>query len=100
MVTAVKYLFLSVFLFFGMTSHAFAEIDSSFDPPGWLKFEGDHFVVLCPSGNDEEMAHGILNQAEDYYNSIADDIGYSRYHNFWTWDNRVKIILFDDKDDY
>ncbi len=61
---------------------------------GWLKFEGDHFVVLCASSDDEDMAHDILNHAEDYYNDIADDIGYSRYHNFWTWDNRVKIILF------
>jgi len=83
-----------------MTIAAHADIDASFDPAGWLKFEGDHFVILCASSDDEEMAHDILNHAEDYYNDIADDIGYSRYHNFWTWDNRVKIILFHDKDSY
>ncbi len=57
-------------------------------------------MVLCASSDDEDMAHDILNHAEDYYNDIADDIGYSRYHNFWTWDNRVKIILFHDQESY
>jgi len=74
--------------------------DASFDPEGWLKFEGDHFVVLCPPGIDEDEAHAVLDHAEDYYNDIADDIGYTRYQNFWTWGNRVKIIIFGDKDTY
>ena len=91
--------FLLVFLFFGMTVKAQA-IDASFNPPGWLTFEGDHFVVLCPSSDDEEAAHAILNHAEEYYNDIADDIGYSRYQTFWTWNNRVKIILFEDQTSY
>jgi len=75
-------------------------IDDSFEPPGWFKAEGDHFVVLYPLSEDEDTAQGILNHAEDYYNDIADDIGYSRYHNFWTWNNRVKIILFEDHGSY
>jgi hypothetical protein len=87
-------------VFFGMTAQALAGIDSSFDPSGWLKFEGDHFVVLCATSDDEDLAHDILDHAEEYYNSIADDIGYSRYHNFWTWDDRVKIIVFPDLPSY
>jgi hypothetical protein len=83
-----------------MTAQVRAGIDSSFDPAGWLKFDGDHFVVLCASSDDEDLAHDILDHAEDYYNSIADDIGYSRYQNFWTWDDRVKIILFPDLQSY
>lgn len=57
-------------------------------------------MVLCSSSDDEELSHDILNRAEDYYSEIADDIGYSRYQNFWTWDNRVKIILFHDRQSY
>ena len=97
----MKQIFLLVaILFFCMAGQARAGIDASFDPPGWLKFKGDHFVVLCAGSADEDMAHDILNHAEDYYRDIADDIGYSRYHNFWTWDNRVKIIFFPDQDSY
>ena len=95
----VRYLFLTAFLFFGMVGQAGA-IDDSFEPAGWLNVKGDHFVVLYPVRDDEEMAHGILDHAENYYNNIADDIGYSRYQNFWTWNNRVKIILFGDQASY
>ena len=91
---------LIVVLFFGMTPQARSGIDGSFDPAGWLKFKGDHFVVLCASGEDEDLANSVLNHAEDYYHDIADDIGYSRYQNFWTWDDRVKIILFPDQGSY
>ena len=96
----MKIFFLFTFLFFVMTAHAKAGIDSSFDPSGWLKFEGDHFVVLCASSDDADTAQDILNHAEDYYHDIADDIGYSRYQNFWTWDNRVKIIFFHDHESF
>lgn len=57
-------------------------------------------MVLCATSGDEDQAHDILDHAEDYYRNIADDIGYSRYHNFWTWDDRVKIILFPDLQTY
>src|SRR5271170_7898738 len=83
-----------------MTARAHAGIDASFQPAGWLSSEGDHFVVLYPTSDDEDMAHDILNHAEEYYNDIADDIGYSRYQNFWTWNNRVKIIFFPDQASY
>jgi len=94
-----RYILLFIFLFFGISNHAWA-FDSSFEPPGWLKFDGDHFEVLCSSSDDEDLAHDVLNHAEEYYIDIADDIGYSRYQNFWTWDNRVKIILFPDQQSY
>ncbi len=87
-------------MFFVIPANTRADVDDSFNPQGWLSFSGDHFVVLCASSDDEELAHEVLNHAEDYYHDIADDIGYSRYHNFWTWNNRVKIILFPDKDSY
>jgi len=57
-------------------------------------------VVLYATSDDEEMSHGILDHAEDYYRDIADDIGYARYQNFWTWNDRVKIILFPDRQSY
>ena len=95
----MKHLWLAT-IFFGLTLNAWGSIDANFEPPGWLKFEGDHFVVLCPPASDEDNARAILDHAENYYNNIADDIGYTRYQNFWTWGDRVKIILFGDQDSY
>lgn len=44
----------------------------------------------------QDFAENTARKAEDYYNSIADDLGYARYSNFWKWENRVKIFIFPD----
>ncbi len=93
------HILLSLFLFFTISFKAYA-IDSSFEPEGWLQLKGDHFVVLYSLRDDGDAARTVLNRAEEYYRNIADDIGYSRYRNFWTWENRVKIILFHDQNSY
>lgn len=36
----------------------------------------------------------MLQRAELYYNKVAAHIGYSRYQDFWTWDERVKIVVY------
>ncbi|MBF0505010.1 MAG: hypothetical protein HQL14_07905 [Candidatus Omnitrophica bacterium] len=95
----MKYL-LIFFIFLALSVRAWGGVDANFDAPGWLKFEGEHFTVLCPPGSDEEQARAVINRAERYYENIADDIGYTRYHNFWTWGNRVKVIIFNDETSY
>ncbi len=96
----MKFLIILTLWFFGTATQLWADIDDSYNPPGWQALKGDHFVVLYPSSSDEELAHEILDHAENDYTGIADDIGYARYQNFWTWNNRVKIILFDDQASY
>jgi len=53
--------------------------------------------VLFPSQEQSLFARRILKEAERYYKDIAEEIGYTRYGNFWTWDDRARIILFPDK---
>jgi len=96
----LRHLFLTFFLFFVTIAIAHASIDDSYSPTGWIETKGDHFVVLCATQEDEEWARDILNHAESYYNDIADDIGYVRYQNFWTWEKRVKIVLFRSQESY
>ena len=64
----------------------------------WQNFKGKHFIVLYQSSADKSEAKKILRSAEKYYGSIGRKIGYTRYSNFWTWDDRVKIILFPTKE--
>ena len=59
-----------------------------------------HFIVYYSSKNESAFAREVLRRAEDYYHKIADRIGYSRYSNFWTWEERVKIIVFPDQNSY
>ena len=60
---------------------------------GWQEIRGDHFIVFYMS--DEAFAKQIAYKAEAYYTQIASDLGYARYSNFWQWDSRVKIYVYD-----
>jgi hypothetical protein len=42
-------------------------------------------------------ASQVLSKAEEYYDKIAYQIGYSRYSDFWTWEDRVKVFIFPDQ---
>jgi hypothetical protein len=62
------------------------------------EIKGDHFIVHYLS--DEQFASDVLRSAESYYKEIAKELGYGRHSEFWTWEKRVNIILFDDKQSF
>jgi hypothetical protein len=59
---------------------------------GWEELKGDHFLIYYTRG--KKFAKTTLDKAEDYYKKIADDLGYARHSDFWSWDNRVKIYIY------
>jgi hypothetical protein len=64
----------------------------------WKEAKGEHFLVYFTQ--NELVANDVLKKAEVYYRDIAIDLGYPRYSDFWTWDNRVKIYIYPDHDSY
>jgi hypothetical protein len=64
----------------------------------WREKGGDHFIIYYDEG--ERFAKEVLDNAEVYYRRIATGLGYPRYSDFWTWDNRVKIYIYPDKESY
>ncbi len=64
----------------------------------WQELKGKHFIVHY--AQDKRDAQGILNKANNYYGSIAREIGYPRYSDFWTWNNRVKVYIYPDHASY
>ena len=64
----------------------------------WQELKGEHFVIYF--FQDNKFAKDVLNKAEEYYDKIANDLGYARYSNFWAWDKRVKIYIYPDRDSY
>ncbi len=61
----------------------------------WLQLTSDHFIVYFTQGDD--FAQQVLDQAEKDYQSIAVNLGYARYSEFWTWDKRAKIYIYPDQ---
>lgn len=64
----------------------------------WKIFKSTHFLVFYRQASLELLDQLTL-KAEGYYNEITDDLGFNRF-NFWTWDNRAKIYLFDTQEEY
>ena len=64
----------------------------------WKVIKGEHFLVYY--GDNKKFAREVLSRAEKYYNKIAVDLGYSRYDNFWRWDDRVKIYIYQTREDF
>jgi len=87
----LKILFLFYFCGFCLANFAFSQ------ESGWQNIKGKHFIVLYHGDKDKAEAKKISRMAEKYYGSIGRKIGYTRYSNFWTWNDRVKIFLFPDK---
>jgi hypothetical protein len=72
---------------------------------GWEEVKGTHFIVCYDpstvnppgsgySGDISRFASDILDRAERYYTRIAADLGYARASEFWTWDKRVRILIY------
>jgi len=77
----------------------------------WKELKGEHFIVYYApqpretSNSDvqatpESFANTVLFEAERYYQRIASNIGYARSSEFWTWEKRVKIYIYPDRDSY
>lgn len=64
----------------------------------WHTHKSTHFIVYYKSA-PEDFLEGLVGKSEDYYNNIAEDLGFRRY-DFWLWDNRAKIYIYDDAQEY
>ena len=63
----------------------------------FFEVTSEHFRAKYTLESERDTVQSVLRRAEDYYIRVADDIGYSRYEDFWTWDRRVVIILYPDQ---
>ena len=84
----------SLFIFFVFWAHPSRAAEN------WEEIKGKHFVVYFYPLRNREIADTVLRRAEDYYQKVGSQIGYTRYYNFWTWDERVRIVLFPDQQSF
>ncbi|MBN1870239.1 MAG: hypothetical protein JW847_06680 [Candidatus Omnitrophica bacterium] len=64
----------------------------------WQEMKSEHFIVYYIG--EQDFAKDVLRQSEIYYKRIANELGYQRYSGFWTWDHRVKIYIYPDKETF
>jgi hypothetical protein len=64
----------------------------------WQEFRSEHFIIYYKEAPMNFIQH-VSDRAEGYYNKIADELGFTRY-NFWLWENRAKIYIYNNIKDY
>jgi hypothetical protein len=65
----------------------------------WQKHATDHFIIYYHKEIPKDYVDEVATKAEEYYQSIAANLGFSRYE-FWLWDKRAKIYIFKDAKTY
>ena len=94
------------FIFLLINSLAYGQV--------WQEQKSDHFILFFQPASEalnstnqtgntlevEGFSKEVLRKSEVYYDRIADDLGYPRTSEFWTWDKRVKIYLYPGHDDF
>ncbi len=66
----------------------------SFAANNWNISKSTHFIVYYQKAPND-FVDKVVSAAEDDYNKIADGLGFRRY-DFWLWDDRGKIYIYDD----
>ena len=64
----------------------------------WKELRSIHFIIYYKE-TSRDFLYKLRNYAEDYYQDILEDLGFRR-SEFWTWENRAKIYVFDSSQDY
>ncbi len=85
-----RFKFFLLFLFFPVIVLAAGD--------GWQSLKSTHFVIFYKCAG-KDTVDNFAQKAESCYSNITEDLGFNRF-NFWTWDNRARIYLFDNQEDY
>lgn len=91
-----KIVFILLFVIFLQATFRIIEAKSL----SFVEQKGKHFIVRYPSSIESSWVRKILSRAEVYYEKVARDIGYARYRDFWTWDDRAIITMYPDRETF
>ncbi len=64
----------------------------------WSELRSTHFIIYYKDGLGD-FAEKVVNKAERLYDEIADYLGFRRY-NFWLWEERAKVYIYKDAQEY
>lgn len=84
--------------FFLMFMFVFTAVLPAEEEVKWNVEKSTHFIIYYKNA-PHDFVKELVNYSEDYYNKIADGLGFRRF-DFWLWDNRAKIYIYDDREDY
>ncbi len=84
---------LFLLFFIGLVSVGLAE-----EQQKWKESRSSHFLIYYNQA-PEDFVKNVELLAEEEYETIAQNLGFTRYEG-WTWDQRAKIYIYDDQEHY
>ena len=76
----------------------FAFTGSSACAKEWKEYTRQHFIIYYKKA-PFDFVQSVDRAAEQYYVEITRNLGFTRYKG-WNWDERAKIYIYDDMEDY
>jgi len=64
----------------------------------WNITKSTHFIVHYKNAPNN-FIDDLISKSEEYYDRIAESLGFTRF-NFWLWDNRANIYIYDNAEQY
>lgn len=64
----------------------------------WNLEKSTHFIVYYKNAPGDFIKQ-LIDNSENYYEKISFDLGFNRF-NFWLWDDRAKIYIYNNASDY
>ena len=64
----------------------------------WKESKSLHFIIYYKEAPGD-FVKSVEEESERYYDEIAKNLGFTRYEG-WLWDDRAKIYIYDNGDDY
>lgn len=66
----------------------------------WQEVKSTHFLIYAQTGIDPKFTQAVLFHAEKSYDQSVRYFGSLPQKNFWIWENRCKIYLYQSKEEY
>jgi len=85
-------------LFFIFICYCLCPLSLAFSAQQWKEYRSRHFIIYYKNA-PEDFIKTVEDSAEDYYDTVLKDLGFSR-DSAWTWDKRAQIYIYDDENDY
>lgn len=64
----------------------------------WKEYTRRHFIIYYKQA-PYDFVETVNKAAEEYYLEITNNLGFTRYKG-WNWEDRAKIYIYDDMEDY
>ncbi len=87
----MRKLYLTIFLLTLLSTVVFAE-------DKWQENRSTHFIIYYKDA-PQDFVKNVEESAESYYGEISHNLGFTRDKS-WSWDNRAKIYIYSDAEDY